>query len=102
EDGIRDRNVTGVQTCALPIAYPRPADPGRALEPDRIPGRHGVRVGGAAAQPAHARPLRLRSAGADARDDRGNAPRLADVVPVVQSFRRRGKARGGEAARAPG
>src|SRR5699024_12031241 len=24
EDGIRDRNVTGVQTCALPISSPRP------------------------------------------------------------------------------
>src|SRR5699024_12368907 len=23
EDGIRDRNVTGVQTCALPIYHPR-------------------------------------------------------------------------------
>src|SRR5699024_11854649 len=23
EDGIRDRNVTGVQTCALPISLPR-------------------------------------------------------------------------------
>src|SRR6266704_1799056 len=23
EDGIRDRNVTGVQTCALPISSPR-------------------------------------------------------------------------------
>src|SRR5699024_11808527 len=23
EDGIRDRNVTGVQTCALPISHPR-------------------------------------------------------------------------------
>src|SRR5207249_8235171 len=23
EDGIRDRNVTGVQTCALPISPPR-------------------------------------------------------------------------------
>src|SRR5207248_4512801 len=23
EDGIRDRTVTGVQTCALPISYPR-------------------------------------------------------------------------------
>src|SRR5207249_8678948 len=22
EDGIRDRNVTGVQTCALPISFP--------------------------------------------------------------------------------
>src|SRR5699024_11361402 len=25
EDGIRDRNVTGVQTCALPIYYPQAA-----------------------------------------------------------------------------
>src|SRR5207249_8815804 len=25
EDGIRDRNVTGVQTCALPIWEPEPA-----------------------------------------------------------------------------
>src|SRR5438132_99970 len=98
----RVRPLQGSAQMADGDAYPRPADPGRALEPDRIPGRHGVRVGGAAAQPAHARPLRLRSAGADARDDRGNAPWLADVVPVVQSFRRRGKARGGEAARAPG
>src|SRR5699024_12182288 len=24
EDGIRERNVTGVQTCALPISVPRP------------------------------------------------------------------------------
>src|SRR5699024_12173147 len=29
EDGIRDRNVTGVQTCALPILYKR-ADAGEA------------------------------------------------------------------------
>src|SRR5207249_9304518 len=29
EDGIRDRNVTGVQTCALPIFLP---DPGVADE----------------------------------------------------------------------
>src|SRR5699024_12203729 len=27
EDGIRDRNVTGVQTCALPISPPSPACP---------------------------------------------------------------------------
>src|SRR5437868_15552244 len=31
EDGIRDRNVTGVQTCALPIYRRRP---------DRRPDRH--------------------------------------------------------------
>src|SRR5271167_868413 len=27
EDGIRDRNVTGVQTCALPISLPPPGLP---------------------------------------------------------------------------
>src|SRR5438067_9655239 len=27
EDGIRDRNVTGVQTCALPISPPCPSAP---------------------------------------------------------------------------
>src|SRR5207249_9001620 len=34
EDGIRDRNVTGVQTCALPICPPRiaPDDPRPLLE----------------------------------------------------------------------
>src|SRR5437868_12074973 len=36
EDGIRDRNVTGVQTCALPISAPdgagRDAIPGRAVQ----------------------------------------------------------------------
>src|SRR5437868_5793494 len=33
EDGIRDRNVTGVQTCALPIlvSYPRDWDSGGKL-----------------------------------------------------------------------
>src|SRR5207249_5115105 len=30
EDGIRDRNVTGVQTCALPI-YPHPREPAAEL-----------------------------------------------------------------------
>src|SRR5207249_5501543 len=30
EDGIRDRNVTGVQTCALPISAPGLGFPGEA------------------------------------------------------------------------
>src|SRR5471032_697379 len=30
EDGIRDRDVTGVQTCALPISDPAPLDAGTA------------------------------------------------------------------------
>src|SRR5699024_11997347 len=45
EDGIRDRNVTGVQTCALPISSP----------PGRIAHRSGA-VG--AAEASKARPAR--------------------------------------------
>src|SRR5699024_12134833 len=30
EDGIRDRNVTGVQTCALPISLARADGPARS------------------------------------------------------------------------
>src|SRR5207253_2481476 len=41
----RVRPLQGSAQMADGDAYPRPADPGRALEPDRIPGRHGVRVG---------------------------------------------------------
>src|SRR6266851_6668201 len=43
EDGIRDRDVTGVQTCALPIYYPardprnsRGRDPGHGMRPGRV------------------------------------------------------------------
>src|SRR5207249_5460702 len=32
EDGIRDRNVTGVQTCALPIWPHKPQLPARLLQ----------------------------------------------------------------------
>src|SRR5699024_502045 len=43
EDGIRDRNVTGVQTCALPIwTVPDPSDCGECL-PQWDPG-NGIRV----------------------------------------------------------
>src|SRR2546428_14094906 len=52
----RVRPLQGSAQVADGDAHPRPADPGRAPEPDRVPGRHGVRLGGAAAQPAHARP----------------------------------------------
>src|SRR5438067_13853896 len=38
EDGIRDRNVTGVQTCALPICR-------HGREPERAHGRHPVPLG---------------------------------------------------------
>src|SRR5207249_6689158 len=39
EDGIRDRNVTGVQTCALPICRGAGAAKLRSLEKDRPPPR---------------------------------------------------------------
>src|SRR5207249_5436262 len=40
EDGIRDRNVTGVQTCALPICALRLIDGLRDVEIELFPGRH--------------------------------------------------------------
>src|SRR5207249_9155058 len=56
EDGIRDRNVTGVQTCALPISFPlscekvtgRPRHPltSRAVYGDQVLyGAHGSKPG---------------------------------------------------------
>src|SRR5699024_11631989 len=48
EDGIRDRNVTGVQTCALPISWRCPAVPAprrRRRRRDRAELRRSPRVG---------------------------------------------------------
>src|SRR5207249_2326756 len=45
EDGIRDRNVTGVQTCALPILRRQVIrEPGRAADPGN---EHGALTPGA-------------------------------------------------------
>src|SRR5205823_11290099 len=54
EDGIRDKLVTGVQTCALPIcrrgrarrqdARPRDAPPGGARAPDPLAGAQARRL----------------------------------------------------------
>src|SRR5699024_3352770 len=52
EDGIRDRNVTGVQTCALPIFLPRsPGIPGVGFPADvlRLPS-----CAGSGHRPSHA------------------------------------------------
>src|SRR5699024_11471437 len=40
DDGIRDRNVTGVQTCALPISWSgtKPQDPAKYLQGAILPG----------------------------------------------------------------
>src|SRR5207248_5051620 len=51
EDGIRDRTVTGVQTCALPISCSRrgavapPQPPATARSGRRRPGERSVRRG---------------------------------------------------------
>src|SRR5437867_13265977 len=47
EDGIRDRTVTGVQTCALPISPLTPAAPGLVLAVEQAPA-----LRGSAARPA--------------------------------------------------
>src|SRR3989441_610983 len=38
EDGIRDKLVTGVQTCALPISTPSEAVSWGKVDPDKLPG----------------------------------------------------------------
>ncbi len=82
-------------------ANPRPAHPRRPAEPDHFPGRHRVRQRGAATAPLRDLPLGVRPAGPGPGDDRGDAPRLADVPPADQPLRLRRQAGGGEAARAP-
>src|SRR5207249_8374864 len=54
EDGIRDRNVTGVQTCALPIYLPH--------EPPVVPGVeiHACLLASALNAAGRIRPKRLR------------------------------------------
>src|SRR5207248_3891434 len=58
EDGIRDRTVTGVQTCALPIS------PSPHARPDRRVGRRLQRLAGVAALPVGARRGAARRQGA--------------------------------------
>src|SRR5699024_11389696 len=40
EDGIRDRNVTGVQTCALPISPTSPTSPVGSIDTSRVRSNH--------------------------------------------------------------
>src|SRR5207249_5874998 len=60
EDGIRDRNVTGVQTCALPIYDERCCRPARGRGPrrDRDRLRRAPRARLARARGGQARPRR--------------------------------------------
>src|SRR5207249_8184886 len=55
EDGIRDRNVTGVQTCALPISRRNPGHLGRRIWPNA---RGGWPISGQTRRP-RPQPLRL-------------------------------------------
>src|SRR5699024_11460430 len=91
EDGIRDRNVTGVQTCALPISGDNALGGcGGAVENRR------VRLGGAHAQGV---PIVLDlEAAAVAGDDRVDAARVAGVGVVEPEGAQAGPARtvGGE------
>src|SRR5207249_6578138 len=71
EDGIRDRNVTGVQTCALPICgcfvenFPRARRPGHAASLHLRAGESSLRSNHGSGSPpipaTPARPPRLRS-----------------------------------------
>src|SRR5699024_11602015 len=74
EDGIRDRNVTGVQTCALPIS-----DRGERLRGDPDDGTEAAGEGPGERQPREARAV---ESGDDAdREDAesGDVPVLRDV-----------------------
>src|SRR6266704_4168433 len=69
EDGIRDRNVTGVQTCALPIST-RPPGPERppgsmraSLESRRVGPRPGGARNAGGARPRARRRIRERAPG---------------------------------------
>src|SRR5207248_5036662 len=95
--GIRDRTVTGVQTCALPICGLRPGAQRSALE-DRVahrlyelvPRRERQRPPAVAVALAHLPPPRLRGLTAGLRAGR----RLAGRNPSRSEERRVGK--GGE------
>src|SRR5699024_11582893 len=78
EDGIRDRNVTGVQTCALPIsvetAVANRADDGDPTDGDPDHGRHAdgspITAAEVAAAEARAFAARARSVEAESEDGR--------------------------------
>src|SRR5207249_7992463 len=82
EDGIRDRNVTGVQTCALPISCSYGTVPGadaQAIPPWRIVGHRDIRGGDDSYLPV-CRQHEARQPGADdrEREPRGAIQRGAD------------------------
>src|SRR5699024_11490700 len=85
EDGIRDRNVTGVQTCALPIFL---QDPSGSLNP-----RHTV-------YDAVAEGLRIHGHAADERDQVATALSRAGLRPPERFLLRYPHELSGEIGRA--
>ena len=87
-DEIEYGDFRGPAQVGAGHADPLPADPRRAPEPHRLPGRHRVRLRRAAAQPARDLALRLRHRQRLPDHGRGDAPRLADVPPARHPLRR--------------
>src|SRR2546425_6421345 len=100
EDGIRDKLVTGVQTCALPISRRALGAPRRAA---RTPSRHHAPAtvrprGGLRSVPARC----TRGAhGAATRDRRRTTARRAAASAGAFAVRRGREAHGGAAGGAP-
>src|SRR5699024_11459144 len=79
EDGIRDRNVTGVQTCALPILSPWASRPRAA--PQHRPTPLQARAGSAPHRPAAAAAAPLRAGCSLPRQARTRVYTTAPVTP---------------------
>src|SRR5699024_11438271 len=74
EDGIRDRNVTGVQTCALPISA-------RRLRRRAGPGAAGAGPTGRVRRQRRPHQIRLRQPVADHRRFRSRQPQGPELAP---------------------
>src|SRR5699024_12219145 len=94
EDGIRDRNVTGVQTCALPIYRGGPLSRPVRL---RARARRGVLRTVASHLPRRALPDPRRAGAARHREQSAHDPRTRDRKSVVSGNEvELGYGRGGE------
>src|SRR6266545_3516719 len=91
EDGIRDKLVTGVQTCALPISA------GRPRRPTHRP-RQGPRAAGGGREAGRGRAGRPRARGAAGRGPRPPAPGREGTPPAQGAAGRRGRPARGRAA----
>src|SRR5256885_1879339 len=97
EDGIRDYKVTGVQTCALPISFHRPAHERlvadeRRVESLRRQQAHHQAHGGAGIAQVEGRARRCEAACSDSAHQHLRLPRPLDVHPEFLQRPRRGEA----------